>query len=806
MKIFGVEINSTADMDELREAVRELERQLEDIGWTRINQPGAESHLAAKESFQKMVRRCRLAYIKNPIVAQALNLTTSYTFGAGVSTPKSEDKEVQQIVGDFWKDKDNRVGFTAPKIQLELSNKLQYDGEIALLLQVDLDGAVYVRVMDPLSISGRLTNGFDLMRPLFYKRTDIKGGDQYIPDWENGAALMRDDLRVKPYWDAMLKALDIKEDKVLKNAYIYHLKVNCDPLDSRGIPEVYRALEWMNANTKINSDAATFISAQAQYAWKKKIEGTKGQINAMRARQAQNNTLTNPSAQAGSTYLSNAKVDMEAVEVKSGSGQLFEIGIRRTLLMMAAAFGIMEHYFGDPSTGNLATATAMELPMLKKFQARQTLWMGVYDDVLQFQLDAKLMALNIKSFDYSPIKNRIEVSKGRDYKNRNVDIDFPAILEKDVKMLTEALVAAKNGQLIPIDTARRISMQSFGVNNIEEEMKKEFAEPPAPVLPFGGGPNNPPADKKTQEPNPAKESKRRRAIMREAVSSVQSELGSERGQTIRVADSNKEILRKVNGYLSLIAGAFNSLIKESRDCFSFHHTNTGEVVLNEFGFKKCLRKFQESMLDAAAQYYPQVAKIGEAYSKSRIPVLETDGRRRLVETAIDSFIDEQISWNEDYVKKSLVPALSEKLDSLRRKKYSSPSGFFDDFKEAFSAMETRVGSYAGALWTVSQRAVKEASKGTNEKAVFIGVEDSSNCVGCAEAIDGNPWDVNNVPVPGEQDCLGKCRHAIQIQGDEALSESDIQVLRDAEKECRDGFKIIDQAIFESLKRQGDQNV
>jgi hypothetical protein len=39
--------------------------------------------------------------------------------------------------------------------------------------------------------------------------------------------------------------------------------------------------------------------------------------------------------------------------------------------MAGIGANIFEHYLGNPLTGNLATATAMELPMLKMFEFEQ---------------------------------------------------------------------------------------------------------------------------------------------------------------------------------------------------------------------------------------------------------------------------------------------------------------------------------------------------------------------------------------------------------------------------------------------------
>lgn len=107
-----------------------------------------------------------------------------------------------------------------------------------------------------------------------------------------------------------------------------------------------------------------------------------------------------------------------------------------------------------------------------------------------------------------------------------------------------------------------------------------------------------------------------------------------------------------------------------------------------------------------------------------------------------------------------------------------------------TTMESRVAMYATAFWTVEEKAVKESSRGSGLKANFVGVDDGDNCQGCQSAIDGNPWVAESVPSPGEQDCLGNCRHAIQFVTDEDLTSAEVLELAESEKMFRDGVKLL----------------
>jgi hypothetical protein len=107
--------------------------------------------------------------------------------------------------------------------------------------------------------------------------------------------------------------------------------------------------------------------------------------------------------------------------------------------MISAGSGIFEHYFGDPSTGNLATTRSMELPMVKKFEDRQRLFENVFGKIFQRVIEAG-------------IKSGI-LPAGVD---RKVEVSFPPIAPEDVASLTDTLVKQVESGLLSKDSARRM--------------------------------------------------------------------------------------------------------------------------------------------------------------------------------------------------------------------------------------------------------------------------------------------------------------------------------------------------------------
>jgi hypothetical protein len=61
-------------------------------------------------------------------------------------------------------------------------------------------------------------------------------------------------------------------------------------------------------------------------------------------------------------------------------------------------------------------------------------------------------------------------------------------------------------------------------------------------------------------------------------------------------------------------------------------------------------------------------------------------------------------------------------------------------------------------------------------AVFAGPDDSDTCDepngGCDEAVDGNPYDIDEVPQPGDFACMGNCRHIVQLIGDDESQDGE----------------------------------
>ncbi len=98
----------------------------------------------------------------------------------------------------------------------------------------------------------------------------------------------------------------------------------------------------------------------------------------------------------------------------------------------------------------------------------------------------------------------------------------------------------------------------------------------------------------------------------------------------------------------------------------------------------------------------------------------------------------------------------------------------------------RIATYSHYLWRASELAYKQclqdfmAARKLPRKAMealreaegdnliqcyFAGPDDESTCGGCEDAVNGNPYTLDDAPTPGEFECMSRCRHILQLDGD-----------------------------------------
>lgn len=411
-------------------------------------------------------------YHTDPSARHLVKLYNAYVFGRGVSA-KAADPEIDAFLQQFWDDPRNRASFTRASAQHRRAKELQLNGELFLALYVStLTGRVTVRAVPPNEILKIHYIEGDNEMPAMYERRHIgrdnKEYKQNIPDY-----------RIHPLTSGVSRLRDVP------NTEVYMMHVLSEDLDGRGISLLATAIPWIKALKGFMEDRATLTLALSTFAYLVEIKGNQAALNQMGAQLASRYDTTlrdgvgdgRERRQGANMFLHNEAVNLRQNKVDSGASNAY-MDMRMLRQQVGISRGLFEHYMGDSGNANLASATAMELPMLKMFEFEQEFWKDVYTEVLDFAVAQGIRFKSIRG------KGSVEADlAGRRplwfiEPVRNVDlavnVQMPPIVQRDVQTHAGALtsiLATQNSTgkaLIPPDQAALTAMQLLGASNPSE--------------------------------------------------------------------------------------------------------------------------------------------------------------------------------------------------------------------------------------------------------------------------------------------------------------------------------------------------
>lgn len=305
-----------------------------------------------------------------------------------------EDEEVdasdefrEQIEG-FWGDSDNKLAFTTHKSMQRMLDDIITDGE-KFYAAFEGSASPYVKVSSiPLEeVKQIIYNPDNRLEPVFYRRvyqpmeyTEKNGTGQYLPKGQPVTEYYWDyRIRDEEKKNELLKKIHIPTAKI-HEARVYHASINeVETKDGwRGVSELYSSREWFRVFREFMEGRAQINSAAQAISFLRKIKGNpatvarfQGKLGALSTSDSDALTadgvrrLTRPVA--GAIYDSNEGVDLEWMKTDTGAANAKE-DARLILMSAGAGVGTNIHYFGEGGDANLATAQAMELPMVKSYE------------------------------------------------------------------------------------------------------------------------------------------------------------------------------------------------------------------------------------------------------------------------------------------------------------------------------------------------------------------------------------------------------------------------------------------------------
>jgi len=312
-----------------------------------------------------------------------------------------------------------------------MSNKLLTDGEIFFLVFKGKNNEVVLRYIDPLQIVDIATDPEDDTAPRFYKRVkkirgktnaNINETEEIIyADWANNPSDGK--LEKGEWFDGELVTAPSGKDI----GTIFHVKLESGNL--RSYPLIVAQMKWTQSYRDFMRSRISIQQGLARIIRNIKTKGGKKYIDKLKARLQSSKVgsgdpETNPQPAYGATQIGNDLTDTTTTKQETGATAA-KIDGAMLISMAGAAVGIFSHYFGFGESFRLATATAMETPMLKRFEAYRKLWIDTYSAIFNFVLNV----------------NKIDISK------ISYDISYPDIFPKAMKDKVEAL--AKTAETFP---------------------------------------------------------------------------------------------------------------------------------------------------------------------------------------------------------------------------------------------------------------------------------------------------------------------------------------------------------------------
>lgn len=473
----------------LQERMIELENALE--GWERIDAQGSTEF--SRDALKKIAALSRLMFLKNPLINRAVSLQAFYVFGQGVNV-QATHPDVNEVVQAFLDDPKNQAELTSQQAREMKEQTLQVEGNLFFVLFANtVTGQVRVRTIPTDEIADIITNPDDARDHWYYRRT----WTQHAFDPATGVQTLEQRIAYYPDWQyrPSSKPATIGGNPVQWTTPIYHVRVG--GLDGMrfGVPETYAALDWARSYKSFLENWATIVQAYARFAFKVTTPGGARGIQAAKTRLAttigsDDRTERNPPPVTASTFVAGAGTGADLTPVRTAGATTSAEDGRWLLLMVAAAMGLPEIFFGNADVGNHATAKTLDRPTELKFKSRQTLWSDVHQRILQYVVDQAVTAPQgliqgtvSKDSDGAPVVTLANDPSTREPIDRHITIEFPPILEHDQAASVAAIVeAATLGGHPPVTLSpkltTRLLLQALGIEDVDDLLAVLFPEPP----------------------------------------------------------------------------------------------------------------------------------------------------------------------------------------------------------------------------------------------------------------------------------------------------------------------------------------
>lgn len=401
----GIAFEDRERLDYLEEAAedrRVLRKELDLLAYTALDYfSGRPQELKADERW-KLAQRSRVVWQKDPQAGAAVDLMNDFVFGRGVPKPKAKDPEVQKVIDEAWDDPANQQVLTSHQAQLALGTDLYLQSNLFVLLFDDGDdGKVRVSLLDHDSVRDVVEHPEDRFTVVWFVAKEIRREWDFKTDGPKQLTGEEAEKQTRTRYYQHWRNLDrLKEEEggdgdipmppaaKIADGRVYHVAENRTSEMHFGHPRMDRILRWFSAYNRFMEARVDIMAATAAFVMKRKAQGSENQIARMATRAiSRRSDLASAGMdedpvprgpRAGSVLNENESVTHEAFNLNSNAANAAQ-DARQLGAQISAATRWPRIYFGDAEAGgSLATATSLELPILKAVESRQELMEGIF--------------------------------------------------------------------------------------------------------------------------------------------------------------------------------------------------------------------------------------------------------------------------------------------------------------------------------------------------------------------------------------------------------------------------------------------
>lgn len=392
------------------EDYRVLQRELELVGYGMFDFQNQQPTEVSSTHRRRIVQKARFVWANDPQAGAAVELMNDFVFGRGVPRPRAKDKLVQKEIDEFWDDPDNQEVLTTVESQLALGIDLALQSNVFLLIFDDgTDKKVKLSILRHDDVQAAVPHPEQRHRVLYYAAThrrvewdfkndtvapaqvDPKPEVWYYEHWRNVESA-KDSSAGEEQGEGFQTA---PSDKV-KPGKVLHLRINRGSEQIFGVPRFQRTLRWYSAYNDYVKDRLDIVKAAAAVIMKRKLKGTPSQLardatRRLSAASAFTAATPPPGMQPGPVGAAGIMVENDSatheafnLDTKAGNAMQDAQIIRAPI---AAAERFTQAYLGDTSSSSLATATSLELPILKAVEARQEVFEQAFRTIIDIVIE-----------------------------------------------------------------------------------------------------------------------------------------------------------------------------------------------------------------------------------------------------------------------------------------------------------------------------------------------------------------------------------------------------------------------------------